>query len=346
MFNKLPRRLKILITILMLAIFALITVFAIRQNLGRKINLNDASATGNTTGNLYNNGLFCQGADTKVYFANPLDGNALYSMNADETDYKKIVSSGVNNILCSDNFLFYYMQSHNAEGVSGLGSVVREFGIYRVRNDGKYSVCISRDILQCMQMGGNYIYYMQGNTQQGMLKRIRIDSTTAEEYLPTYIDPRCYQEGYIYYTDPGSNTLYGLNVERDNPSPGQMAAVNLFQPIINGANIYFMDGINDYKICRLNIGDGSVTTLTAFGADAWNMNGMYIYYDSQSADMPGLYRCNLDGSGNTLIMQGAYNSINLTSDYVYFTQYGTGDMYHMPVGGLNPSRFMPKVMAD
>lgn len=345
MFNKLPRRLKILITILMLAILALITVLAIRQNLGRKVKLNDVAAVGNTAGNLYNSGLFCQAEDERVYFANPLDGNSLYSMNPDETNFKKLTNAGVNNLLCSGNFVFYYMQSANAEGVTGLGSVVREFGIYRVRNDGKYNVCIARDVLSSMQMGGSYIYYLQGNTMNGLLRRIRIDSTKAEDFYPAYIDPRCYQGGYIYYTDSSSNTLYGLNVEREASTPGQMANVNLFQPIIVGSNIYFMDGVNDYRVCRLNINDGSVTTITPYGVDAWNMNGTYIYYDSQTADVPGLYRCNLDGSNNTLVISGVYNSINLTSDYVYFKQYGGDNLYHMQVGGLNPSAFMPEVIS-
>ena len=49
---------------------------------------NPSGTTGNTAGNLNNNGLYCEDEGI-VYFANPYDNGALYSMNVDETDMKK-----------------------------------------------------------------------------------------------------------------------------------------------------------------------------------------------------------------------------------------------------------------
>ena len=51
--------------------------------------MNPPGTVGNTAGNLYNSGLFCE-YDGTVYFSNAADNGALYSMNVDETEVKKL----------------------------------------------------------------------------------------------------------------------------------------------------------------------------------------------------------------------------------------------------------------
>ena len=50
---------------------------------------NDSYVNGNTTGNLYNDGLFCESNGT-VFFANPDDNNYLYSMDLSGGNLKKL----------------------------------------------------------------------------------------------------------------------------------------------------------------------------------------------------------------------------------------------------------------
>ena len=51
---------------------------------------NPPGTIGNTSGNLYNGGLFCEN-DGYVYFSNPYDGDSLYCMRPDESEMKKLI---------------------------------------------------------------------------------------------------------------------------------------------------------------------------------------------------------------------------------------------------------------
>ena len=62
-----------------------------------RIRYNDGYVNGNTAGNLYNEGYFCE-KDGIVYFANPADNYCLYSMNPDGTNIKKLEDQSVSYI--------------------------------------------------------------------------------------------------------------------------------------------------------------------------------------------------------------------------------------------------------
>ena len=97
------------IIIVCAVVFVLAALFTIAILTG-KIPMNDPYTVGNTAGNLNNGGLFCE-SDGRVYFANAYDNNALYSMNADETDVVKLNSNSVASINAGGDYLYYYMES-------------------------------------------------------------------------------------------------------------------------------------------------------------------------------------------------------------------------------------------
>ena len=75
----------IFIIILLILVIGGLSVFAYIQN---RVPENPAGTVGNTAGNLYNDGLFCEN-EGKVYFSNAYDANTLYVMNPDETEIKE-----------------------------------------------------------------------------------------------------------------------------------------------------------------------------------------------------------------------------------------------------------------
>ena len=44
-----------------------------------------------------------------------------------------------------------------------------------------------------------------------------------------------------------------------------------------------------------------------------------------------------------LLAEGQYNSINVTSKYVYFADFYSGAMFHTPIGGDSVSGFDPPI---
>jgi hypothetical protein len=68
--------------------------------------------------------------------------------------------------------------------------------------------------------------------------------------------------------------------------------------------------------------------------DCFNVDRLHIYDSTSASETPALVRCNLDGSDQTILYEGIVNSINLTSQYIYFKLYGDDSMfYHMPIDG-------------
>ena len=67
------------ITFVLIAIGIGLIIF---NSMNNKLRYNKDGDVGNTTGNLYNKGLFCE-YEGYVYFSNAADANSLYRMKAD-----------------------------------------------------------------------------------------------------------------------------------------------------------------------------------------------------------------------------------------------------------------------
>ena len=81
----------VLVIVIIIAIIGLLVLVRALGDRSVLIPENDPATIGNTPGNLYNGGTFCE-ADGKVYFSNPYDGGTIYVMNSDQTDIRKLVS--------------------------------------------------------------------------------------------------------------------------------------------------------------------------------------------------------------------------------------------------------------
>ena len=71
------KKLPVILTIGLIVIVA--SVFSVVYHYQNKTKYNESYVNGNTAGNLYNAGLFCESNGT-VFFANPDDKYRLYSM--------------------------------------------------------------------------------------------------------------------------------------------------------------------------------------------------------------------------------------------------------------------------
>ena len=80
------KRLPIIIIAVLVVVFAGLGFYSHQKS---KIKYNTSYVNGNTAGNLYNAGLFCEKNGT-VYFANPDDDYRLYSMDTNGNHLKKL----------------------------------------------------------------------------------------------------------------------------------------------------------------------------------------------------------------------------------------------------------------
>ena len=301
-----------------------------------KVASNPAGTVGNTAGNLNNSGLFCE-YNGIVYFANPNDGNALYAMNPDESEPRKLYAMSVRNILAGGNYLYYFQIG--ASETTGIGSVTSTHSFNRCDLKGNNSVELTRDVIVNAQLVDDYLYLLASGKQHPQFFKMKIDKTGLVNLAAYNINPSCARNGVIYYNGMlEDHALYSLNTANDVSS--LIANLNLWNPVLDGDYIYYMDVSANYRLSRYSLSDQTVERLTSERVDCFNVGSGYIYYQTNDAVSPQLKCMHTDGSNAFTVADGIYNNINMTSQYVYFQQFGVdGVLFHAPLGGNNYSFF-------
>lgn len=321
---------KVLLTAAM--ILLILVVFTVVSSISEKVPPNDISVTGNTAGNLNNGGLFAE-SNGKVFFSNAYDNGCLYSMNADETDFRKLTEAQANSINAGGNFIYYYMDSQQGGG-TGMGYVVRTYGIYRSRADGRRPLCLDRSAAVTMLLTGDYLYYQRyNNTDYTRLYKVKTNKSESIQVSEDIINPSACANGVIYFSGTGKDHyLYALDTRTDTIST--VFEGNLCFPSYQNGYIYYMDISSNYCLCRYSLSENTVEILTNDRVDTFNVGEHFIYYQKNSATDPALMRMGLDGSNPEIVAPGNYEHIHLTSTYAYFNAFGQDvPVYHTPVNG-------------
>ena len=291
---------------------------------------------GNTAGNLNNGGYFCE-ENGKVYFANFYDNETLYCMNVDETGIKKLSNQSVKFINAAGKHLYYYM-SDSSNG-SDLGSVIRSYGLYRCSTNGKNVHCLKKCVTDTLLLNGNNIYYQYYDKTKGFsMYRISTEGENDTQLTDYIANPACANRNYIYFSGTKhDHNLYRLDTETDAIT--RVWDGSVWNPVYSDGYMYYMDLSADYRICRLNMDTGEVQLVTSKRADFFNVSDDYVFIQTGGNEDPALIRINKDGSGETVLAYGIYSNLSLTSNYLYFTEFGTGIMYHCPIHSDYPEEF-------
>ncbi|TCL55983.1 uncharacterized protein DUF5050 [Kineothrix alysoides] len=307
--------------------------------LSQRVEFNEGSVTGNTAGNLNNGGLFCE-ADGVVYFSNPYDEGRLYSMTPEETRLKRLTPSKATSINADSHYLYYYMDSVAEDEKL---SYMHFHGIYRSKLNGQDTQCLKRNYAITLQLCGNYLYYQSfdNNNKNGTeLYKIKIDKSEDVRIADYNINPACCEEGLIYFNGTKVNHyLYALNTENDSISV--VWDGNVWNPVHEEGYVYYMDVSHDYRLCRYSLSAKTEEVLTEDRIDFFNIYDGIIYYQKSSRSEPALKRMQTDGSNVEIVAEGVYKNINITSNYVYFSAFGSEvPVYKTPTaGGINVTTF-------
>lgn len=300
---------------------------------------NDGYVNGNTAGNLYNTGLFCE-HDGVVYFANPNDDNALYSMNVDGTDLKKLSSDSVAYINADDNYV-YYVRTSNGVNTTFAFLHVNTNSLCRIRKDGKGSIEILDEAPSIYaSLVGNYIYYLHYDKEEATtLYRVKIDGEElGQVFRETYFT--CNAVGqYLYF----NGLTEDHNIYQYDTVSGQLSMIyegNCWMPTVVGNTVYFMDCENNYKLASVDLTTQEKTILCDDRIDCYNVVGDYIYFQRNSDD-PAICRMRTDGSDYELVKPGIFTDINATSKYVYFKDYSSEMVYYTAIGSDAVNVFNP-----
>lgn len=321
---------RIPIIILLLVLFLLIGS-GVYFHFDSKTRFNDDYVNGNTTGNLYNAGLFCE-ADGTIYFANPSDEYRLYSMELDGSNLKKLSSDTASYINVDEHYIYYVRNNAILEGSFSFLSYNTD-SLCRIDRDGDKGSELVLDTEPCMyaSLFGNYIYYLHYDTEDATsLYKVKIDGTEQQmvDQNPYFTAAAAGQ--YLYYNGL-ENDHYIWRMDTLSDTSSVLVTGNCWMPTVTDGAAFYMDCENDYAITKVDLSTSEVTCLSEDRVDFYNICGNYIYFQRSDAETPALCRMRLDGSDYEVITEGVFTDINATSQYVYFRQYSSDIMFRVPL---------------
>ena len=314
-----------------IVVILLLAGFTVYKNIQSRVKFNDGKVSGNYSGNLYGGGYFCQYGN-KVYFANPSDNGALYVMDVTEGNPVKLINDKVYYINTDGNYIYYCRDSYAQESAMSFLKANQNC-LCRCKMDGSDVTILDEALCTNATLSGNTIYYNHYDKETATtLYSIGIDKSDKKMIEKSTADPRCVFNGSVYYAGVLSDHyLHKVDGDRTVVS----APVNVWQPILtSGTTVYSLDLDNDYRVCRIDLTNGTKVQVTPLKATSFNVFGTNVIYQTYGEEQDGLYLYDMASQTNTLVMPGQYKDINVTDRYFYFRDYRTGAMYHSNYAGI------------
>lgn len=295
--------------------------------------LNDTYVNGNTAGNLYNSGLFCE-RNGMIYFSNPNDNNYLYSMTSDGQNVTMLYDDKASYINADDNYL-YYVRNNGNDDTQFSFLRVNTNSLCRYDLKSKKVTILDNDPCTYSSLVGNYIYYIHyDKSTASTLYRVKINGKEKEKvdknpYLP------CSANGQYLYYNGVENDHYIYQMDTSSGISNTLYMGNCYMPIVDSSNIFFMDCEQNYALTKLPLSGTTPEIIIKDRIDTFNVYGNYIYFQKNNGESDAaLCRINTDGSGFVVIKEGNFSNINVTSRYVYFNEFGIDNVtYQTPTGG-------------
>ena len=297
---------------------------------------NEGYVNGNTAGNLYNNGSFCE-YDGTIFFANANDGMKLYRMNPDGSEIEKVSDDSAAFINADENYIYYTRTGDNSESQFAFLNIYTH-SLCKIRRDGRGEVKVL-DTDPCMyaSLVGNYLYYIHYNsTEASSLYSIKNDGEEKQMVFPQTYFTCCTDGQYIYYNGlEDDHNVYCFDTAAKSQS--LVFEGNCWMPIVEGDYVYFMDCDDSYSLARGNLKTGEKITLVDEWVDCFNVHNGVIYFQRNSSE-PAFCSVNTDGSNYQVLKQGIYTQIHTVGDLVFFKDFSSTQFYKMSVrdGWISP----------
>lgn len=309
-----------------IVIIAAIAGISFGSYMSSKIKYNEDGYIGNTSGNLMNKGLFAE-HNGKIYFANPYDGDQLYSMNSDCTKIKKLSTDSVSYINVTDNYIFYVRNNFDPDN-AGMLFRGQLYGVIRSKLNGKNGKALTTDVIASMALIGNRVYY--GSYDNGKIQTMytSIDKKETKTIKSTQIPLYSIAANSAYY----SGTTNEHNIHSFDLSSGLDSTLiegNTYLASMDDDILYYLDMSNNYALTTYDTLTGVTKVLYDDKCINYNIYDDVIFFQTEDGSN-ALHRMKLDGTGDTIIADGNVDSISCTSQYTFFTFYGQNTLYRVP----------------
>ncbi|KSV58324.1 DUF5050 domain-containing protein [Acetivibrio ethanolgignens] len=307
---------------------------------------NSEGSSGNFPGNLNNEGLFCEDGDT-IYFSNPKDDGALYSMNQEGKEFKKIHADKVSSINVTGEYIVYVRDNHNRAKNAGNFFSFNNVGIYRIRKKNSGDIKqLYNDPAGVASLYGNYIYYQHYNTETNLeFYKVKLDGSEEEKLSAEPILPGSYEGGYLYYNGvKKDHDIHTLNLSNNQVS--DIAFGNYFSILAQGGSIYYLDLAQNYAIGRMDTDGSNPELLVRDRCSFFNLSpdNRYLYYQIDGIDHNRLCQLDLVTMEEKIILEGDFCKLNVTSRYLFFQDFHLEQWYQYTPSTSTLKPFSPPVL--
>lgn len=290
---------------------------------------NEENVTGNTAGNLINGGLFCEDGDT-IYFANPNDDSALYSMNQEGTEFKKIHSDHAASINVTSNYLVYVRDNHARTNGAGNFFNFYSTGIFRVKKkDGSGIKMLYNKPAGVVSLWGNTIYYQHYNSETNLeFYKVRLDGSEEENLSTEPIVPASITNGTLYYNGvDNDHNIHAWNLNGNQTF--DVAYGNYFSVLSQNGYLYYLNLADRYSIGRMSLDGSEAETLVSERCSFFNLspNNRYLFYQVDGGDNNRICQLDLLSMESTTILDGDYTALHTTTDSLFFQDFHTEQWY-------------------
>lgn len=333
-------------TIIFFIIVALaIGGFAAFSHYSNKIYYNEGDVIGNTPGNLYNGGLYCEVGDT-VYFSNPSDDGALYSMDSDCTNVKKLSTDKVASINADEHYVYYSRRNYAKENATVSIFQFYNKGIYRYSRKNGNTAMLFDDANGISCLFGNTLYYQHYDTKTAIqLYQVGIDGENAGRVHTDGMIPASVRDGVLYYAgDEKDHYIHTLNLKTGSSTA--LIYENCSMPIAMDGGIYYISMSDGYTIWRVGYDGGDPVKLVDEFCFVYNItpDEHYLFYQIDGGEDNRIVRLDLTTGVAQTIMDGNFKQIHITSRYVFFTDYDDSHTYAYKRADGTVNLFEPPVL--
>lgn len=318
---------RIFLALIILTILGIGGLYYYNQN---HTYINKEEERGNTSGNIYNGGLYSE-QDGIIYFSNDYDNGSLYSMTSNCTYIQKLSNDKAVYINADENYIYYIRANDTKENNKDGLLVFNNTGVYRINQNGSNLKAITGNPGDYLMLKGNDLYFQRYDVEMGLtLYRYRIDGSENRQLangvaVPVVVTAK----SLIYNTDKKDGSLYSLNLESYTSRPAYDGSY--LYPVYMGDYIYYMDQSDHNKIYRMKQDGTEPTKLVNASCSTYNItnSGKYLYYLVETSKKKGIYRLNLETMKRELIKKGNFKQINVTEYYVFFKDYDNTNTYFL-----------------
>lgn len=335
---------QITLVVVVFITIAVLTLIAVLRNVDFTPK-NESSVNGNTAGNLYNGGYFCE-ADGNIYFSWPADDHTIYCMKPDGS-FEKLEVSDAFSINVYNGYLYYGRNGATEGPRSFLDG--RPFGVYRITLSSGRSKLLCSSLAGYVCLSGNDLYLQEYTDTSYYFSRVNIkNANDFERICSTGYRIACADNGFLYYAEiNGNHNIYRYNTQTGNSE--LFYEGNCYQPVFENNHLYYIDLADNYSLKCYDTSSGNITVITADHCINYNVSGSVVFYQIEDARNGhyALYRNNTSGTNEELINNGSFCHINIAGNYAYFQRFNDDYTFYRAslTGTAQAEEFMPDLLS-